>query len=216
MKTYNNEKAIISLTSWKARINIVHRVIAEEEFPNKENNLPRSLLRFVDSNLIEILWIEKNYKAFKKVLFTMEKYPNVPVISADDDCLYTFNYAEQLYQEWLKDKDYVISTSSSFGSGFGILFQYKFFKNFRDYLTDEIVKTNHDDLFYRFLMAKNGASQYKFFVERKEIDRKHVFIDEENGVSSNIREENDIEIFNKVFKLNLNRSHFSSKRQYKI
>ena len=27
------------------------------------------------SSRFEILWVYKNYKAFKKVLFTMEKYP---------------------------------------------------------------------------------------------------------------------------------------------
>ena len=232
MKTYNKEKAIISLTSWKARINMVHKVIAnligkcpgfhivlclsEEEFPNKENDLPQNLLRFVNSNLIELLWVQKNYKSFKKVLFTMEKYPDVPVISADDDCLYTFNYAEKLYQEWKKDKNYIISMSSSFGSGFGILFQYKFFKNFKEYLTKEIIDTNHDDLFYRFLMAKNNVKKYKFFFKRKEIDKKCVFIDEKHGISSSIKEEKDILKFNKIFKLNLNKAYFSHKRQHKI
>ena len=33
----------------------------------------------------------------KKVLFTMKKYPEVPVISADDDLEYICNYAEELY-----------------------------------------------------------------------------------------------------------------------
>lgn len=35
----------------------------------------------------------------------MDKYRTVPIISADDDCLYKFNYAEELYQHWLKHKD---------------------------------------------------------------------------------------------------------------
>lgn len=110
MKQYNGEKAIISLTSWKARINTVSKTIysilkmcpgfhvvlclSSEEFPNKEAELPENLILFVDNDLIEILWVEKNYKAFKKVLFTMNKYDNVPVISADDDCLYICNYAK--------------------------------------------------------------------------------------------------------------------------
>lgn len=35
----------------------------------------------------------------------MDKYRSVPVISADDDCIYTCNYAEKLYQTWLKNKE---------------------------------------------------------------------------------------------------------------
>ena len=125
MKQYNGEKAIISLTSWKARINTVGKtlysllkmcpdfhivlVLSEEEFPKKEKELPEELMLFVDNDLIEILWVYKNYKSFKKVLFTMDKYRNVPIISADDDCIYLRNYAQDFYDEWLKNKDYFIS-----------------------------------------------------------------------------------------------------------
>ena len=39
----------------------------------------------------------------------MDKYRDVPVISADDDCIYSKNYAEELYQVWLKHKNHCIS-----------------------------------------------------------------------------------------------------------
>lgn len=117
-KKYNGEKAVISLTSWKARINTVSKtlfslikqcpgfhivlVLSEEEFPKMMDELPDNLKLFVDSEHIELLWVYKNYKSFKKVLFTMDKYRDVPVISADDDCVYTCNYAETLYNEYIK------------------------------------------------------------------------------------------------------------------
>lgn len=121
MKAYNCEKAIISLTSWKARIGTVGKtlfslykmcpgfhivlVLSEDEFPKKEAELPENLMLFVDNDLVEILWVKQNYKSMKKVIFTMKRYPNVPIISADDDCLYTCNYAENLYNAWVKHKD---------------------------------------------------------------------------------------------------------------
>lgn len=124
-KKYNGEKAIISLTSWKARINTVSKtlfsllkqcpgfhivlVLSEEEFPKMMNELPENLKLFVDNELIEILWVYKNYKSFKKVLFTMDKYSDVPVISADDDCLYICNYAQMLYDAWKKNPNKVVS-----------------------------------------------------------------------------------------------------------
>ena len=126
MKQYNGEKAIISLTSWKARINTVSKtlyslikqcpgfhivlVLSEEEFPKKEDELPENLKIFINNDLIEVLWVYKNYKSFKKVLFTMDKYRDVPVISADDDCIYTRNYAQELYNVWLNNKDCVITS----------------------------------------------------------------------------------------------------------
>jgi hypothetical protein len=84
-------------------------VLSEEEFPKMMNELPETLKLFADNELIEILWVYKNYKSFKKVLFTMDKYRDVPVISADDDCLYKFNYAETLYQKWLTNKKACVS-----------------------------------------------------------------------------------------------------------
>lgn len=120
MKQYNGEKAIISLTSWKARINTVCKtlfslidqcpgfhivlVLSEEEFPKKEDELPENLKIFIDNDLIEVLWVYKNYKAFKKWIFTAEKYPEVPIITADDDCIYTCNYAQKLYNRWISQK----------------------------------------------------------------------------------------------------------------
>ena len=127
-KKYNGEKAIISLTSWKARINTVSKtlfsllkqcpgfhivlVLSEEEFPKMMDELPDNLKLFVDNELIEVLWVYKNYKSFKKVLFTMDKYRDVPVISADDDCIYRFNYAQKLYDVWVKNKNCIITVES--------------------------------------------------------------------------------------------------------
>lgn len=132
-KKYNGEKAIISLTSWKARINTVSKtiyslikqcpgfhivlVLSEEEFPKMMKELPENLMLFVDNGLIEVLWVYKNYKSFKKVLFTMDKYRTVPVISADDDCVYRFNYAQTLYNKWLTNKKACVSFYRTFYKG---------------------------------------------------------------------------------------------------
>lgn len=123
-KKYNSERAIISLTSWTARINTVSKtlyslltqckgfhivlVLSEEEFPKMMDELPENLKLFVDNELIEVLWVYKNYKSLKKVIFTMDKYPEIPIISADDDCIYVKNYAEELYNKWKETKsDYI-------------------------------------------------------------------------------------------------------------
>lgn len=175
-KKYNGEKAIISLTSWKARINTVSKtifsilqhcqgfhvvlVLSEEEFPKMIDELPDDLMLFVKNNLIEILWVYKNYKSFKKVLFTMDKYRDVPVISADDDCVYICNYAEELYQEWLKNKDYVITNNGNtyknfyWSQGPNTLFPPDSFnfKIIKKHLNKkELIEINNDDAYYGIL-----------------------------------------------------------------
>lgn len=135
MKQYNDEKAIISLTSWTKRINTCHitinsllekcpgfhivLVLSEEEFPNKENELSNELKSLIDSNMIELLWVYKNYKSYKKILFTMDKYKTVPIICADDGCIYNQNYADVLYNEWLMNKNKIFCNNLKFGAQSG-------------------------------------------------------------------------------------------------
>lgn len=170
-KEYSGEKACISLTSWKARINTVAKtlyslikmcpgfhivlVLSKDEFPLMEKELPDNLMLFVENKLIELFWIRPNLKSFKKVLFTMDKYRDVPVISADDDCIYTCNYAQELYDKWEKNKDCVITNNGNYQNktikitrGPNTLFFYSAFDNIINHL-DEInfLKLN-DDAFY--------------------------------------------------------------------
>ena len=190
-KIYNSEPAIISLTSWKARINTVSKtlfslikqcpgfhivlVLSEEEFPQKEKELPENLMVFVENELIELLWVYKNYKSFKKVLFTMDKYRTVPVISADDGCIYIRNYAEELYQKWLYDKNKIIafnvhkSEYTGGGGGNGICYPpFCFYSCGTDILKQYqkiLIKNPNDDRFIgclsTFLKIKWKEMPYK-------------------------------------------------------
>lgn len=179
-KEYAGEKAIISLTSWKARINTVGLtifnllktcpgfhivlVLAEEEFPAKEAKLPKQLAAMANAGLFEILWVERNWKSFKKILFTMEKYPSVPIISADDDCLYKFNYAEELLSNlpahrpacvtyWCssyKDSNYYNT------AGYATCFSPNYFSGAAHFVTDAVMPFNEDDMLYLALRIKNN------------------------------------------------------------
>lgn len=180
-KKYNGEKAIISLTSWKARIDTVGKtlfsllkmcpgfhivlVLSEEEFPQKEKELPDSLMLFVKKEFIEILWVYKNYKSFKKVLFTMDKYKDVPVISADDDCVYKCNYAEILYKELQKKPNCRISfekVKRKFGQellcGYGTINPPNCFSKVKKLkkILDVVIENNlsEDDMLYGLLSDK--------------------------------------------------------------
>ena len=184
-KKYNGEKAIISLTSWKARINTVSKtlfslikqcpgfhivlVLSEEEFPKMMDELPENLMLFVDNELIEVLWVFRNYKSFKKVLFTMDKYRDVPVISANDDCIYTCNYAQELYDKWEKNKTKIISynTATYFNKfivccGPCTLYPASYFVSFNLSILQKILKIKPcDDWFYSVLYKNKPLSLNK-------------------------------------------------------
>lgn len=173
MKTYNGEKAVISLTTWKKRVDAVYKTIqnlidtcpgfhicltlSTDEFPQKEAELPESLMKLSDK--FEILWMNDNIKCFKKVLFALETYRDIPVISADDDCIYHENYAEILYNSWLTDtasmwtyKRDINTRVFYFGHGPACLYPPYCFKEYGlRMLTKEIVDTNHDDIYYGVL-----------------------------------------------------------------
>lgn len=127
-KTDKIKDAIISMTSWKKRIGTVSLSIyslikqcpqfdivltlSEEEFPQKEKELPTDLMKLVNEGYVEILWVKENYKSLKKVLYTMEKYSDKAIISADDDCVYTCNYAKELYDLWKKNPNKICTINA--------------------------------------------------------------------------------------------------------
>ena len=176
-KRYNSEPAVISLTSWRARINTVSKtlfsllkqcpgfhivlVLSEEEFPKMMDELPENLKLFVENELVEVLWVYRNYRSFKKVFFTMDKYRDVPVISADDDCLYNCNYAKMLYDKWVQNKGCVYTFCKDRGSGFqhgpSTLYYGDLFRELAmKYITQVYPHTNHDDWFYGSCLKKLG------------------------------------------------------------
>ena len=182
MKLYHGEPAIISITSWLGRIKTVSKtlvsllqkcpgfhivlVLNTVEFPRKEADLPHDLRLIVNANLIEILWLEKDYKVFQKILFTMDKYRTVPIIGADDDCIYKLNYAKELYDLWTTDKSALVITNGNepYFNTYHAMGQttlhppYCYGKYGLACLTDTIIGRKQDDDYYMVLRHKLNIS----------------------------------------------------------
>lgn len=200
MKTYNNEPAIISLTSWKKRISTVSKTIvnllkncpgfhivltlSSDEFPEREKELPEDLMLLCNENLLEILWCKRNYFSLKKVLFTIKKYPEVPVISADDDCYYDSNYAKILYDIWCKNKNALVTNngggwgSCKWGEGPSTLYPPNFIKYDIEKLLDAIINkpkfSKNEDAMYGVYAKRNNipiayARKRKFYTFHDEV-----------------------------------------------
>lgn len=115
---------IVSLTTFPARIRTVHRTIrtllmqsekpdqvilwlAEEQFPEKEKELPKELLELKKYGL-KICWCE-DIRSYKKLIPTLRKYPEAVIVTADDDLYYSRHWLRILYREYRKNPSYVQS-----------------------------------------------------------------------------------------------------------
>ncbi len=106
----NDDKIIVSLTSFPKRINKVWMVVetmfnqthkpdkviltlSELQFPDKK--IPQKLLEQTQRGL-EIIWTKDDIRSHKKYYYTMQKYPNSIVITVDDDVLYEKSLIKKL------------------------------------------------------------------------------------------------------------------------
>lgn len=113
---------IVSLTSFPQRMYDIHfclysllnqtlkpdKVIlwlSEEEFPQKEQDIPDTVLSFIEKGL-EIKWC-KNIKSYKKLIPTLKKFPDSIIVTADDDIYYPVDWLDKLYKSYQKYPQYI-------------------------------------------------------------------------------------------------------------
>ena len=113
----SNLSIIVSLTSYKKRINLVHKTIesllqqsllpekiilwlSNEEFPNKIQNLPDSLKRLI-CNKFSIQFC-KDIHSYKKLIPTLRLYPDSAIVTVDDDVVYGKNLVSSLVESYKK------------------------------------------------------------------------------------------------------------------
>ena len=110
-------KVIVSMTSYPKRIGYVKKALesiycqtyqpnevilwlAEEQFPNKEECIPESLLQLVKSHKLKIRWCD-NLKPHKKYFYAFQENPEALIITVDDDLVYKANMIETLVLSYL-------------------------------------------------------------------------------------------------------------------
>lgn len=115
-KEKRNPKIIASLTTFPDRINIVSKTIktilnqtmkadevilqlAIEQFPNKENDLPKELIDLKNYGLT--IKFSNDIKSYKKLIPTLKEYKNDIIITFDDDIYYDNDIIQSLYNSYL-------------------------------------------------------------------------------------------------------------------
>ena len=80
--------------------------LSKEEFPQKEEELPESLLTLVKCGLT-IEWCDVNLRSYNKLLPTLEKYPEAIIVTADDDMYYPNDWLERLYTSYQENPNLI-------------------------------------------------------------------------------------------------------------
>ena len=116
---------IVSLTTYSMRTNAIVQTVkslldqtvmpekillwlSEENFPDKESELPQELLDLRENPMFEICFIPKNLEPHKKYYYAMQEYPNHPIIVVNSDEVYDNNLIELLFESY---KEYPNSIS---------------------------------------------------------------------------------------------------------
>lgn len=148
----NKDTLIISMTSFPPRINAAAKawnsvlmqnvdrnlyhcvlVLCDKEFPNKEQDLPNELRLLIDNGLIEVIWYPNNIRSHKKLIPTLKKYPNNPILVIDDDMLRPAGWLECFMADHAAHPNDIIA---------GMIAQYIENNRFRMYYHSPLGNTN--------------------------------------------------------------------------
>ena len=167
------KKKIVTLTSWPKRINNVATVVdsllkqdikpdiiqinlSQDEFKNKEDNLPKDLLLLLENNpTVHIEWVRGNDGVFKKIIPTLKKYygEEYYLLSVDDDWIYRYDYIKMMinYLKEYESDSFCLANSNVIGNR--MIYKSSIFeKDFWEKLTPEIISTRIDDSYIAHYM----------------------------------------------------------------
>lgn len=116
MKQYNNEKYIVSITTFPKRFNLcakcVFNLLTNQKYKNfhlcltifkdEYDLITPDLKAIIDANLVEVIIAEKNLCPHLKYFYCMKKYWDKPIITLDDDRMYTSNIISALVEQYEK------------------------------------------------------------------------------------------------------------------
>ncbi|WP_405304189.1 glycosyltransferase family 2 protein [Methanobrevibacter sp.] len=123
-ETKRDTQLIVSLTSFPQRMYELHYTLysllnqdlkpdkvilwlAEDQFPNGEDDIPENVLN-LKKNGLSIEWCD-NISSYKKLIPSLEEYPDDIIVTADDDLFYPTNWLKTLYDEHIKYPDLIIA-----------------------------------------------------------------------------------------------------------
>lgn len=112
-------RLIITLTSFRQRLYDIHFTLysllnqslkpdavllwlSEEEFPQREKELPESILK-LRRNGLTVKWCQADLRSYKKLVPALKEYAQDILVTADDDIYYPSSWLELLYAGYLRN-----------------------------------------------------------------------------------------------------------------
>lgn len=131
LKRRRREHVVVSLTSHPGRIDKVSITIesllrqkskpqkillwlSKVQFPDGNAGLPKELVKLTENPDFEIRWAEDDLAPHKKYLYTVQEYPDLPVIIVDDDVIYDPTLVERLMNSYRKFPDCISCMRANF------------------------------------------------------------------------------------------------------
>ena len=160
---------LVSLTTSRYRINRVKQTVESIRRTAKDVHIVLTLSEeefagrvWPDTGVDEIIWCPIDIGPFKKVLYTMEKYPDHPVISVDDDIDYgcvvdaLWDLHEKYPNDVITNFPNVKTGGLRLPNGYATLYPPHCLDGALGLLTKQIVSTCNDDAFYGLILMEKG------------------------------------------------------------
>lgn len=185
------ERIIISLTTWRPRIHnipvVLDSILAQSVKPDKivinlayEESLPEEIQEYVNEHNIELNYVEDT-KVYKKVLPTLQRYPEDCIINIDDDFIYPSYMIEDFIKTHNKYPSYPISGNRIvlYGKqchcGCASLVKKEYFGDFLNDIDSDLMKhCLSDDLVFTYLAILSGHPYLRtkkvYFLNMKAIE----------------------------------------------
>ncbi|MDM1517657.1 hypothetical protein HX089_14865 [Myroides odoratimimus] len=68
--------------------NMIILWLSDNQFPNKEADLPDNLKYYLKNNLLIVKFVTEDLRSHKKYFYTLQKYPKSKIVVIDDDIFY--------------------------------------------------------------------------------------------------------------------------------
>lgn len=115
---------IVSLTSFPQRISkiwlIIECILRQKTLPNKIilwlakdqfskgiNDLPENLKYYLKKNILEVIFLEEDFRSHKKYYYAFKEFPDDIIITLDDDIFYPSNIISDLLELHKKYPDVI-------------------------------------------------------------------------------------------------------------
>ena len=105
-RMYDIQYCLFSLLTQSCKPDMVILWLSEEEFPNKEKDIPSKVLKLQENGLT-IKWCKDNLKSYNKLIYALKEFPEDIFIIADDDIFYPQDWTAKLYDAYIQNPNFI-------------------------------------------------------------------------------------------------------------